>query len=113
MASEGPDGEPSSETPERAPEVSRLAAGLWQAAEAIRLLVEEAQRMGLPAPTVVSDRLTFAAMQGLATYTQRYAQHLAEQEQPRGSGLVVASPDELRRLLASMRLPGQESPRDR
>lgn len=104
---------PAGGAPKLPHETARVAAGLWQAAEAIRLLIEEAERLRLPAPTVVNQRLTFPAVRGLAMHTQRYAEHLAQQIEQQASGLVVASPDDARRLLASMPPPGQEPPDDR
>jgi hypothetical protein len=72
------------------------------------MLTEQAERLGLPAPTVVSQRLTFPVMQAFAVSAQRYAEHLAEQAERQPSSLIVASPDDARRLLASMRQADQE-----
>jgi hypothetical protein len=101
---------PNGDTGGPPPEVDRIALGLWQAAEALRLLIGQAEDLGLPAPTVISERLTFPVMQAFATSTQRYAEHLAKQAEARSSDLIVASPDDARRLLASMRQADQEPP---
>jgi hypothetical protein len=100
-----------SDAPNLPREAAEIAIGLWQAAEALRILIEQAQMLGLPAPTAVNERLTFSAVRGFATYTGRYAEHVAHLAEDRAPGLVVASPGDLHRLLTSMRV-GMDPPDD-
>jgi hypothetical protein len=78
----------------------RIAAGLWQAGEAIRVLIDQAERSGLPEPTAVRSRLTWAILKRLSLDTQRYAEHVVDwSRQQKSSSLLVVRATDLAAIL--------------